>query len=48
MSFLEIIDLFKKECSCGKIHTTSIQDVKIGSGLVNQVGDILTKNGFCD
>lgn len=43
---LDIIDSFKKECPCGKVHTTSIQDVRIGSGIVSQVGEILKGNGF--
>ncbi len=43
---MSIIEQFKGECSCGRVHTTAIKDVRVGSGLVNQVGEILTENGF--
>lgn len=43
---LEIIEDFKRECSCGKIHETAIKDVCIASGAVNRVGEILSKNSF--
>lgn len=46
MGIMEIIEDFKKDCSCGRKHETSIQDVEIGSGLVHKVGEILKKNGF--
>lgn len=46
MSVLDIIEDFKQPCSCGKPHSTTIQDVRIGSGLVHQVGEILQKNHF--
>lgn len=46
MEILEIIEDFKKDCPCGKVHKTAIQDVQIGSGLVNQVGEILKRNAF--
>ena len=43
---LNIIDSFKVECSCGRKHTTAIRDIRIASGLVNQVGEILEENCF--
>ena len=43
---LDIIKSFEGECPCGVKHTTSIKDIKIGSGLVNKVGEILKNNGF--
>lgn len=42
----EIIKDFEKNCSCGVKHRTTVQDVQIGSGLVNCVGEILKKNNF--
>lgn len=45
---LNIINEFKKPCSCGRKHETAIQDVQIASGLVNNVGEILKKNGFAE
>lgn len=42
----EIIKDFEKNCSCGVQHRTTVQDVQIGSGLVNCVGEILKKNNF--
>lgn len=43
---LNIIKSFHGTCPCGKTHTTSIQDIQIGSGLVHSVGEILVKNNF--
>ena len=43
---LNIIEDFKKTCSCGKEHHTAIRDIRIASGLVNCVGDILKENEF--
>ena len=43
---LKIIDEFKGECPCGKKHETAIRDVRIESGLVHRVGEILQANGF--
>lgn len=43
---LHIIDSFQKGCSCGREHTTAIRDIRIASGLVNQVGEILQENQF--
>ena len=46
MEILEIIEDFKRECPCGKKHETAVKDVRIASGLVNRVGEILSENGF--
>lgn len=46
-TIIEIIEEFKKDCSCGKIHETAVKDVVIESGAVHKVGEILKKNGFC-
>ena len=43
---MKIIDSFKGRCACGMCHDTAVRDVRIGSGLVNSVGDILRDNGF--
>lgn len=43
---MKIIEEFKKECPCGKTHTTSVRDIRIGSGLVHNTGSILRENGF--
>ena len=45
-SVLDIIKDFEKPCPCGREHRTAVQDVQIGSGLVNRVGEILIKNNF--
>jgi len=44
---ISILETFKEVCPCGKIHTTTIRDIQIGSGLVHSTGAILKKNGFC-
>lgn len=44
---LGIIEEFKGDCPCGQKHETSVKDVRIASGLVHSVGDILKENGFC-
>ncbi len=46
MDILEIIENFRKGCPCGVKHDTAIKDVRVGSGLVNSVGKILTENNF--
>lgn len=46
MNIMQIIESFKSDCSCGRKHETAIQDVRIGSGLVNEVGKILKENNF--
>ena len=43
---MELIKDFSSGCSCGMKHTTAIRDVHIGSGMVNNVGNILKKNNF--
>lgn len=43
---MRIIDAFRAECDCGRPHTTAIEDIRIASGLVHQVGKILKDNGF--
>lgn len=43
---MNIISEFKGECPCGVKHETAIRDVRVGKGLVNQVGEILRQNGF--
>lgn len=43
---MKIIEEFKNVCPCGKIHTTAVKDVRIGSGLVTEVGKILKANRF--
>lgn len=46
MNIMQIIESFKADCPCGKKHKTTIQDIKIASGLVNTVGQILKENNF--
>ena len=43
---LKIIADFRAGCACGRHHDTTIRDVRIGSGLVHQTGEILRQNGF--
>jgi len=43
---MNIINDFKSGCSCGRPHTTAAEDIRIASGLVHRVGEILTENGF--
>lgn len=45
-TILDIIKDFKKECTCGKVHETAVKDVRIESGAVHIVGDVLRANGF--
>lgn len=42
----DIINSISGECECGLKHSTTVKDVRIGSGLVNSVGEILKDNGF--
>ena len=44
-NFRELIDSYK-DCACGMEHRCDIKDIRVGSGLVNQVGAILRENGF--
>ena len=43
---MEIIEKFKSGCTCGVKHETAIRDVRIGSGIVCEVGKILRENNF--
>lgn len=43
---LKIIEDFKAPCPCGTKHTTAVRDIRIGSGLVHKVGEILKENDF--
>ncbi len=43
---MNIIEAFKKPCQCGKSHETAVKDIRIGSGLVCEVGGILKENCF--
>ena len=43
---LNMIKEFSAGCPCGMEHTTTIRDVRIGSGITSQVGKILKENGF--
>lgn len=46
MGILDVIEDFKKECSCGRKHETAIKDVRIFSGAVHEAGKILKENNF--
>ncbi len=35
-----------QNCTCGKTHDLTIQDIVVGSGVVSQTGNILKRNGF--
>lgn len=43
---MNLVKSFQTGCNCGKKHLTAIRDIQIASGLVDQVGEILHKNGF--
>lgn len=43
---MELIQALSGKCACGVYHETSIRDIRVGSGLVHQVGEILRENGF--
>lgn len=45
LNFRALIDSFR-DCGCGMDHRCGIHDIRIGSGLVTQVGEILRENGF--
>lgn len=45
LNFRALIDSFR-DCGCGMDHRCGIHDIRIGSGLVTQVGEILQENGF--
>lgn len=47
MDIKNVIKSFREEkCPCGRVHETAVQDVRIGSGLVHSVGEILKENNF--
>lgn len=43
--FRELINSYQN-CVCGMEHRCDIKDIRVGSGLVHQVGQILRENGF--
>lgn len=45
-SIMDIIGEFKRPCPCGKVHTTAVKDVYIGSGIIKDTGKILKDNNF--
>jgi len=45
IDFKELIASYEN-CSCGVKHRCDIKDIRIGSGLVHQVGQILRENNF--
>ncbi len=45
-TIMDIINETRGACACGVKHETTIKDIRIGSGLVHQVGAILKENGF--
>lgn len=45
---MDIINEFSKPCPCGRVHTTAVKDVHIGSGIVKNVGEILQSNNFSE
>lgn len=47
LEIMELINSIKREkCPCGRQHETAVEDIRIGSGLVKNVGEILTQNNF--
>ena len=45
INFHELIDSYK-DCTCGVEHRCDVKDIRVGSGLVHRVGEILKENGF--
>ena len=45
VDFKELIASFEN-CECGVTHRCDIKDIRVGSGLVHQVGQILKENSF--
>lgn len=43
--FRALIDSYR-DCDCGVAHRCEIKDIRVGSGLVHQVGQILKENNF--
>lgn len=40
------MEYIKKECSCGKVHTATVDKVIVGSGVLSQLPDILKNYGI--
>lgn len=45
INFHELIESYK-DCTCGVEHRCDVKDIRVGSGLVHRVGEILKENGF--
>ena len=45
MDFKKLIEEYK-DCPCGQKHECKIEDIRIGSGITAEVGNILTENHF--
>ncbi len=45
MDFKKLIEDFQN-CPCGAKHECNLKDVRIGSGIISQIGTILLENGF--
>lgn len=45
MDYRKLFEEFQN-CPCGQEHECKIKDIKIGSGIVSEVGNILRENGF--
>ncbi|MBO4539550.1 MAG: iron-containing alcohol dehydrogenase [Clostridia bacterium] len=45
MDFKKLIEQYK-ECPCGQKHECAVGDIRIGSGITAEAGDILTENNF--
>ena len=43
---MNVIEELSGECTCGLYHGTTVRDIRIGSGLVSSVGEILKDNAF--
>lgn len=43
---MNVIEELSGDCTCGLYHGTTVRDVRIGSGLVTSVGEILKENSF--
>ena len=43
---MKTINAMRGKCSCGCVHETSIKDIRIADGIVNEVGRILKENSF--
>lgn len=45
MNIRELVNKYQ-HCECGESHECAIKDIRVGSGLVHEVGNILKENGF--